>query len=135
MKLTKADKELIEVATNIATKNSHLYSEINVHVACALRTKSGKIFTGMNVRTAHSICAEQVAIGSAFACGEREFETIAAVRLDTQGKPYVVSPCGLCRYTFDQFGLDEMNVLISENDKKIHKIKAKELLPYLFKRN
>ena len=88
----------------------------------------------MNIKTSHSICAEQVAIGSAFASGEREFDTIVAVRMFNDGNTYVVSPCGLCRYTFDQLDLDMMKVIVPESQNKLTKVKAKELLPYLFKR-
>lgn len=129
MKLTKADKELIELATSIVSKNSDLYERKNWHVACALRTKSNKIFTGINIKTSHSICAEQVAIGSAFATGEREIDTIVAVRLSSEEQPYVVSPCGLCRYTFDQLELHDMKVIVCDK-KKLIKVKAKELLPF-----
>ena len=128
MTLNKKDKELIEIATKTVVENGNIYSSIDQHVGCALRAKSGKIYVGMNIKTSHSICAEQVAIGQAFANGEREFETIVAVRLNKEGLPRVVAPCGLCRYTFNKLKLD-LNIIIPKDNKHI-KVKVKDLLPY-----
>lgn len=129
MNLNKADRELVKIATKVVVENGNIYSPIDQHVGCALRAKSGKVYIGMNIKTSHSICAEQVAIGQAYANGEREFDAIVAVRLNKDGKPYVVSPCGLCRYTFKKLKLD-MYVIVPESEKKNIKVKAKDLLPY-----
>lgn len=129
MKLSKKDNELIALASDIALKNTDLYERIDWHVGSALRTKSGNIYVGMNIKNSHSICAEQVAIGQALAHGEREFDTIVAVRIDKEGNANVVSPCGLCRYIFSQLELDNMYVIVPDK-KKVTKVKSKELLPY-----
>ena len=128
MKLTKKDEELIEVATNIVKSNCNIYERPNQHVACALRAKSDKIYVGMNLKSSHSVCSEQVAIGQAFANGEREFKTIVAVQLDNNHNPHIVSPCGLCRYVFDKLNLN-MLVIVPQG-KKLTKVKIKDLLPY-----
>ena len=101
MKLTKKDKELIEVATDVVKSNSDLYENLGMHVAAAVRAKSGKIYKGININTSHSICAEQVAMGQAFANGERDLEAMVAVKMNDDGSVRVVSPCGLCRYIFN----------------------------------
>ncbi len=134
MKLIEKDKNLIEIASSIIHDNEDLY-EKELIVGCALRGKSGKIYTGINIKTSHSICAEQVAIGQALANGEREFDTIVAVKFDKDGKTRVVSPCGLCRYIMNDLHM-EMNVIVEdvEHD-KILKVKANKLLPYPYKRN
>ena len=93
MKLTEKDKKLIQVASTVIHDNIDLY-EKELIVGCALRMKSGKVYTGINIKTSHSICAEQVAIGQALANGEREFDTIVAVKFDKEGDDRVVSPCG-----------------------------------------
>ena len=135
MKITKQDEELIAIAFDVVKSNSDLYEANNLHAGCALRAKSGKVYKGMNIKSSHSICAEQVAIGQAFANGEREIDTIVTASLTTSGEPRVVSPCGLCRYTFDKLGL-EMNVILFDiSDNKVKKVKASELLPYPYKRN
>ena len=134
MKLSKQDKELIEIATNIALQNSDIYQNKAMHVGCAIRTKSGNIYKGINLKTSHSVCAEQVAIGQAFANGEREFDTIVAVKMDEHGNTRVVSPCGLCRYIFDKLNID-INFLAEDLKKnKIVKVKIGDLLPYAYKR-
>ena len=128
MKLNKKDGELIEIATKLVMENNDIYSVSNHHVACALRAKSDKVYIGMNLKTSHAVCAEQVAIGQAYACGEREFKSIVAVQLDNENNPHVVSPCGLCRYTFNKLNLN-FDVIVPEG-KKLTKVKVKELLPY-----
>lgn len=132
MKLTKKDEELIQIATNVVLNNKDIYKQANCHVACALRSKSDKVYVGMNLKSSHSVCAEQSAIGSAYANGEREFKTIVAVQLGNDGVPRVVSPCGLCRYIFNELKLD-MYVIVPDG-KKLIKVKAKELLPYPYVR-
>ena len=129
MRLTTKDKELISIASDIALKNADLYERIDWHVGSALRTKDGKVYIGMNIKNSHAVCAEQVAIGQALANGEREFDTIVAVRVKNDGTADVVPPCGLCRYIFGQLKLDNMYVILYDK-KKLIKVKAKELLPY-----
>ena len=135
MEITNKDQELIDIATKIVTDNKDLYNDLTLVVACAIRGKSGKIYSGINIKTSHSICAEQVAIGQAFANGERELETIVAVKLERDGNPRVVSPCGLCRYTFDKLNLDCNVIVEDEKNGATIKVKAADLLPYPYKRN
>lgn len=135
MKLTKKDKELIQVATDVVKSNSDLYQNLGMHVAAAVRAKSGKIYKGINIKTSHSICAEQVAMGQAFACGERDLESMVAVKMNDDGTVRVVSPCGLCRYTFDKFN-DSFEVILEDIETgEILKVDSLELLPYPYKRD
>ncbi len=134
MKLTKKDNELIKFATKVVKENFDLYKETEMHVACAIRAKSGKIYKGMCVKSSHAVCAEQVAIGNAFACGEREFDTIVAVKMDKDGSTKVVSPCGLCRYIFDKLELDIWFIVVDIKNNKLLKVKTTDLLPYPYKR-
>ena len=135
MKINDSDKELIKIATDIVTKNNDLYEKKGLHVGCALKAKSGKIYIGINIKTSHSVCAEQVAIGQALANGEREFDTIVTVKENTDGSTRVISPCGLCRYIFDKLNMDMMVLVEDIKNDKILKVKAEELLPYPYKRN
>ena len=135
MKLTKQDEELILMAFDVVKSNSDLYEANNLHAGCILKAKSGKIYKGMNIKSSHSICAEQVAIGQAFANGERELDTIVTASLTNEGEPRVVSPCGLCRYTFDKLNLDINVILYDINTNTVKKVKSSELLPYPYKRN
>ena len=134
MKLTKKDEMLIEMATELAKANSDLYKSRGMHVGCVLLAKSGKIYKGINVKTSHSVCSEQVAFGQALAAGERALDTIVAVKLDNNGGARVVSPCGLCRYIFDKFDYG-LNVIVEDiKNGTILKVKSSELLPYPYKR-
>lgn len=72
-------------------------------VGAAVRTRSGKIFTGCNVESTSyglTICAERVALCSAVAAGERHIVEIAVVA----DCPVPVPPCGACRQMLHDFG-------------------------------
>jgi cytidine deaminase len=65
-------------------------------VGAAALTASGRVFPGCNVENAaypSTLCAERVALTSAYAAGERDIVALAVVA-DTAGP---VSPCGTCR--------------------------------------
>ncbi len=134
MKLNDLDKELISLATEVVKANSDMYSNLAMHVGCVIKAKSGKIYKGVNIKTSHSICAEQVAFGQALACGEREFDTIVAVKMNSDGSTRVVSPCGVCRYMFDKLHIDMFVIVEDIKNGKTLKVKANELLPYPYKR-
>ncbi len=133
MKLNQEDKKLIEMATDVLKANSDIYSTPEMHVACVVKAKSGKVYKGINLKTSHSVCAEQVAIGQAFACGEREIDTIVTVKLDANGVPNICSPCGLCRYIINKFGLKAKVIVENEQD-EVLKVYSDELLPYPYRR-
>ena len=85
---------------NLANKaRRHAYAPYSHYpVGAALRTKSGKVFTGVNVENAAyptTMCAERVAVFKAVSEGEREFDVIAVVT-DNGG-----SPCGTTRPAHD----------------------------------
>jgi cytidine deaminase len=65
-------------------------------VGAAVLTASGRIFPGGNIENAAypmTVCAERVALFSAYAAGERTIVALAVVT-DTAD---VASPCGACR--------------------------------------
>ena len=122
------------MATDIVQSNNDIYEDMAMHVGCVIKAKSGKIYKGFNIYTSHSICAEQVALGQAYACGEREFDTLVAVKMNSDGTSQVITPCGLCRYTFDKLGIDINIIVMDSNNGKVSKVKVSELLPYAYKR-
>jgi len=134
VKLNDSDKELIKLATDVVKANDDMYSNLAMHVGCVIKAKSGKIYKGVNIKTSHSICAEQVAFGQALACGEREFDSIVAVKMSADGTTRVVSPCGVCRYMFDKLNIDMFVIVEDIKNGKVLKVKASELLPYPYKR-
>ena len=100
--LTKKDRELIAVAREAIQKR---YRDEWQEVGAALRTRDGRIITGVNIDAylgRMAVCAEAVAIGRAITeAGNQGIETIVAVRHPKPGEKdqtiAVVSPCGSCR--------------------------------------
>jgi cytidine deaminase len=100
--LTGSDLELIAAATEaIRLRYRNDWQE----VGAALRSRTGRIFTGVNLDAylgRMAVCAEAVALGRAVVdIGETGIETIVAVRhprpAEQDQNITVVSPCGACR--------------------------------------
>ena len=128
MTITQHDKQsLIELA-NEARKQAYVpYS--HYPVGAALRTKTGKTYTGVNIENAaypQTMCAERVAIFKAVSEGEKEFEVISVVT-DNGG-----SPCGGCRQVMAEFGLDTIVLLADKNGNLVKETTVNELLPEAF---
>ncbi len=128
MTLTNEERQRLIDLANEARRFAYApYS--NYPVGAALRTKTGRIYTGVNIENAaypHTMCAERVAVFKAVSEGETEFEVIAVVT-NNGG-----SPCGGCRQVMAEFGLDTI-VLIADGDGKLNKeITVSELLPEAF---
>jgi cytidine deaminase len=109
-KLTADDRALIEAARALIRDR---YVENRHHIAAALRTKSGRIHTGLHLDTyvgRASVCAEAVAIGTAMAAGDRDIAAIVSVRhprpREANQTIQVVSPCGICREMLADFAPD-----------------------------
>ena len=78
--ITKEDIELVEVATKNITM---LYEDDKHHVGAAIRTKTGEIISAVHIEVyigRVTVCAEAIAIGSAISNGQKDFDTIVAVR-------------------------------------------------------
>ena len=121
-----ADLQLIDVAKSIIA----LRSKPEFHeVGAALRTRSGKIFSAVNVKAnvgRVSVCAEAIAIGMAASAGDTDIERIVAV--DYNGK--VISPCGMCREMISDYA-PEAHVIVPGDD-GLEVLKVEELLPHKF---
>ena len=128
MKLTNEERQALINLANEARKLAYApYS--NYPVGAALRTKTGRLYTGVNVENAaypQTMCAERVAIFKAVSDGETEFEVIAVVT-NNGG-----SPCGGCRQVMAEFGLG-MIVLFADGNGNLKKeMTVSELLPEAF---
>ncbi|MEK6838206.1 MAG: hypothetical protein AABY08_00515, partial [Candidatus Thermoplasmatota archaeon] len=91
--ITAKDRDLIQVAEDTLRRT---YRPGRHTVSAALRTASGRIYTGINIETTHGPCAEPVAIGAALTNDDRAIEAIVAVRKSGNGYE-VLPPCGTCR--------------------------------------
>lgn len=127
-KLTDDDcKSLIDLANEA---RRHAYAPYSHYaVGAALRTKTGRVFTGVNVENAaypHTMCAERVAVFKAVSEGEREFDVIAVVT-DNGG-----APCGGCRQVLAEFGLDTIILIANGAGQLLKELTVKEVLPEAF---
>ena len=123
--LTEKDRELIARAQEAIRLNYDEKTQRHT-VGAALRCKSGEIYVGVNVYSLHGACAEQVAIGAAVTHGERDFETIVAVR-GRRGEE-IIPPCGNCRQILYDY-VPDCDVILS-TDEGNFKVRASDLLPF-----
>ncbi|MDQ2692212.1 MAG: cytidine deaminase [Chloroflexota bacterium] len=128
MTITKQEKQdLIDLANTARQRAYAPYS--NYPVGAVVRTRSGRLFTGVNVENAaypQTMCAERVAIFKAVSEGEQEFEVISVVT-DNGG-----SPCGGCRQVMAEFGLDTIVLLADGTGRLVKETSVGELLPEAF---
>jgi cytidine deaminase len=100
--LSDPDQDLIAAATDAIKRR---YRNDWQEVGAALRTRDGRVYTGVNLDAylgRMAVCAEAVALGRAVTeTGERGIDMIVAVRHAGPTEPEqviaVVSPCGSCR--------------------------------------
>jgi cytidine deaminase len=128
MSLTNAERQsLIDLANEARKKAYAPYSKYRV--GAALRTKSGRVYTGVNIENAaypHTICAERVAIFKAVSDGEMDFEVISVVT-DNGG-----SPCGGCRQVLAEFGLGTIVLIANGEGELLKELTMGQLLPEAF---
>ena len=135
--LSKKDKELIAAATKAIGKR---YRNDWQEVGAALRTRKGRIVTGVNIDAyigRIAVCAEAIAIGRAITeNGDHGIETIVAVRHpkpDETGEIAVVSPCGICRELIHDYDA-KARVIVPDNGRAPKAVKIGALLPNKYRR-
>jgi cytidine deaminase len=126
------DRELIAAARDAIQKR---YRNEWQEVGAALRTRDGRIITGVNIDAylgRMAVCAEAVAIGRAITeAGDQGIETIVAVRHPKPGEPdqsiAVVSPCGSCREIIHDYDANARVIVPNGDEPSVATIA--ELLP------
>ena len=121
-------EELIEAAKEARMRAYAPYSKFSVGAAAL--TRSGKIFPGCNIENSSygaTICAERVAVGNAYAHGERGIAAIAIVA-DT---PTLCPPCGMCRQVLFEAG-ENMEVILANLRGDVRICRMRDLLPEAF---
>jgi cytidine deaminase len=128
-KLTDAERQaLIDLANEARRRAYAPYS--NYKVGAALRTDSGRIYTGVNIENAAyptGICAERVAVFKAVSDGEVNFDIIAVVT-DNGG-----TPCGSCRQVMSEFGMHTVVLIADGSGRLVKETSVSELLPGAFR--
>ena len=121
-------RELYRTAQQMVQHAYAPYSRFKV--GAALLTKTGEVFTGVNVENSSfgaTICAERTAFVKAISEGHREFDALAVVSSD--GPVY---PCGICRQFMFEFG-DELKIITGEDEDHLQIKEITELLPEGFR--
>jgi cytidine deaminase len=132
-----ADEELIAAARATIKR---CYRGGWQQIGAALRTRSGKIFTGVNLDAyigRMAVCAEAVALGCAVVdLVDAGIDTIVAVRHpppeDKNQTIAVVSPCGACRELI--FDYDPKARVIVPNGNSHSIVPIADLLPSKYTR-
>ena len=120
--------DIVQIARDLIR---HRFVEDRHHVAAALRTRSGAIFTGVHLETyvgRAAVCAEAIAIGAAATAGDTDIETIVAV--NPLGD--IVSPCGMCRELIGDYS--PTAAVIVMRSEELVSVPIAELLPDKYRR-
>lgn len=134
--LTDDDHALIAAAN--AALERH-YRPFWHTVAAAIRSRDGRIWTGLHIGTTVgrlAVCAEAVAFGRALLDGDGTIQTAVAVRHpkpDEENRELaVVSPCGACREMILDHAPDA-TVIVKDTNVLI-KLPIRTLLPLPYRR-
>ena len=122
------EQEVIDAALDARGRSVAPFS--NFLVGAAVRTDTGKVFTGCNIESASyglTVCAERVAIWKALSEGERNFTNLA-IAADTES---LTPPCGTCRQIIWEFAKHADIVLVNQHGDR-ETLQIKDLLPRAF---
>jgi cytidine deaminase len=121
------DQELIDKAKEVSQNAYAPYSDYKI--GAALRTASGKIYTGCNVENSSyglTICAERAAVFNAVSQGEKDFKEIVVF----SDSDVLFSPCGACRQVMKEFS-GSLKVTVISGEKTLNTT-VDDLLPHGF---
>lgn len=121
-------KKLIKEALEIKNKAYTPYSNFNV--GCVVKTKTGKIYKGVNIENAAyspTLCAERNALSTAITDGERDFAYIVVT-----GDSEYTYPCGVCRQFIREFADSETKIIVAKDVENYKTYTIDDLLPYSF---
>ena len=121
-------QQLVETAKAVRLLSVAPFS--NFLVGAAVKTESGKVYTGCNIESASyglTVCAERVAIWKALSEGERKFTELAVVA-DTET---LTPPCGTCRQIIWEFARGA-TIVFANLEGKSEEFHIADLLPRAF---
>lgn len=133
--LNKDDEELI----TFARREFEREMKHDWHgVSCALRLKSGKVYTGLVLEAevpALTVCAEPIVIGKALNELEKDLVScIVATRGRDSTEHKVIPPCGRCREFIADYCQEASVIVFDESEQKLCKVSALDLLPFKYLR-
>ena len=102
------------------------------HVASALVTDAGEIFTGVNIENSSfglTNCAERTAIFSWVNAG-RPGKIKSLLIIGNTDRP--ISPCGACRQVMSEFMAPETEVILTDSQGDYEHFTVEQLIPYHF---
>lgn len=121
----------LEAAARAVRENAHApYSRFKV--GAAIRTASGRVFSGCNVENLaypQGTCAEAGAIAAMCAAGERQIAEVLVIA----DAPDPVPPCGGCRQKLSEFAGGEVAVTMMTTDGDARTMTMDALLPGAFR--
>ena len=127
----KQIKELMALAREAVERAYCPYS--NFPVGCAILTKDGKTYTGVNIENVSfgaTNCAERSAIFTAVSEGYRPgFIQAIAVAGDTDD---FLPPCSVCRQVLVEMAEADTPVYLTRKDGEIFETTVAGLVPYAF---
>lgn len=127
--MSPSDRELLDLATEVATRSYSPYSSFRV--GAAILTADGSVITGANIENAAfgaSVCAETNAITTAAAQGHRKVDVVAVVCLDGE----LCTPCGNCRQVMREFRVERVVMESPEAADGTRSVPLGDLLPESF---
>lgn len=126
-------KLLMDEARKAVERSYSPYS--NFPVGCALLTKDGKIYTGVNIENVSfgaTNCAERSAIFTAVSEGYRPgFIKAVAVAGETDN---FLPPCSICRQVLVEMADAQTPVYLTRRDGEILHTSVEKLVPYAFEK-
>ena len=129
--MDKITEQLYQAALK-AYQNAYTpYSKFNVGAAVFI--KDGKIIAGSNVENASyglSNCAERTTLFYTYSQGYRQEDISKFLVLANTKKP--VSPCGACRQVMAELLNEDVEIILTNLNQDIMKVRITDLLPYHF---
>ncbi len=123
--------ELAAAARKAAESSYSPYSHFRV--GAVVVSANGEIFTGANIENAAypvSSCAEATAINTAVSQGIRKIASVAVACIDADDVEGAY-PCGHCRQTMSEFGVEKVIVTAGDGS-VVREHTLDELLPHRF---
>ena len=127
-------QELIRKALEAREMSYSPYS--HYRVGAALFAEDGSLYQGCNIENASygtTNCAERTAIYKAVSDGKRRIKAIAIAGGKEGVEPADYAyPCGICRQVMQEFGDDDLRIIVAKSLTDYREHRLKELLPYGF---